>query len=62
MNIEEKKEKLINKEISVYDLSSEEVEKIKGSVKEELEKRKIELNNLNGKIKELKTKIDNWNN
>lgn len=62
MNIEEKKEKLINKEISVYDLSSEEVEKIKESVKEELEKRKIELNNLNGKIKELKTKIDNWNN
>ena len=62
MNIDEKREKLINKEISVSDLSSKEVEQIKNNVKIELEKKKIELNNLNCKIKELKTKIDNWAN
>ena len=62
MNIEEKKEKLIKKEISISDLNSNEVEVIKKSVKEELEKKRLELNNINLKIRNLKTKIDNWSN
>ena len=60
MNINEKKEKLINKEISISDLNSEEVEKIKESVKKELELKKQELDNLDKKIKEMKKKVDNW--
>ena len=52
MNINEKKEKLINREISISDLSSNEVEKIK----------KQELKSLNEKIKQMKLKIDNWAN
>ena len=62
MEIDEKKEKLINNELLISDLTSEEVEKIKKSLKIDLNSRKEELINLNKKIKEMKIKIDNWAN
>ena len=62
MSIEKKREKLLKKEISISDLSSSEVELMKKSVKNELNKKKVELNNLNLKIKAMKEKIDNWAN
>lgn len=62
MDVNKKKEKLINKEISVYDLSSKEVEEIKEIVEKELEDKKNDLNNLNKKIKDMKVRIDNWQN
>ena len=60
MDIKGKKNKLINKEILVSDLNSEEVEKIKKSIKKDLDLKKEELSDLNKKIKEMKKKIDNW--
>lgn len=62
MDINEKKEKLLNKEISVFDLSSEEVEQIKEDVQKDLKNKKNELVDLNKKIKSIKEKIDNWEN
>ena len=62
MDIKGKKNKLINKEILVSDLNSEEVEKIKKSIKKDLDLKKEELSDLNKKIKEMKKKIDNWAN
>lgn len=62
MDINEKKDKLLNKEISISDLTSDEVEKIKKSVKKDLEVKKEELNDINQKIKNIKIKIDNWSN
>ena len=43
MDIKGKKNKLINKEILVSDLNSEEVEKIKKSIKKDLDLKKEEL-------------------
>ena len=60
MNINEKKEKLINKEISISDLNSNEVEKIKKYIEEDLTLKKQELDSLNEKIKEMKNIVDNW--
>ncbi|MBR1539803.1 MAG: hypothetical protein IJ629_01240 [Clostridia bacterium] len=60
MNIKKKKEQLMKQEISVYDLTPEEVEKITKSVKKELTTTKEELVDLNKKIKAMKAKIDNW--
>lgn len=62
MDIKGKKNKLINKEILVSDLNSEEVEKIKKSMRKDLDLKKEELSDLNKKIKEMKKKIDNWAN
>ena len=62
MDIKGKKNKLLNKEILVSDLNSEEVEKIKKSIQKDLDLKKEELSNLNKKIKEMKKKIDNWAN
>lgn len=62
MNMNEKKEKLINQEISVFDLTNNEVKQLKDIVRNDLEKKKKELDNLNQKIKDMKTKIDNWAN
>lgn len=61
-SIDEKKQKLINKEISVSDLTVDEVEKLTKAVSQDLDDKKEELNNLNKKIKEMKVKIDNWSN
>lgn len=58
-NIEKKKEKLMNKEISVFDLTKKEVEQISQKVKEDLDEKKQELKDVNQKIKEIKVKIDN---
>ena len=58
--VEKKKEKLINQEISVFDLTQKEVIKIKDSVENELDLKKQELKDVNQKIKEIKTKIDNY--
>lgn len=62
MNIDEKKQKLINKEISVSDLSLEEVEYLKNQVRKELNEKKDDLNKLNKNIKAMKNRIDNWAN
>lgn len=62
MDIKGKKNKLLNKEILVSDLNSEEVEKIKKSIQKDLDLKKEELSDLNKKIKEMKKKIDNWAN
>ena len=62
MDINEKKEKLIRKEISIADLTSYEVEEIKENVKQDLISKKQELNDLNQKIKNIKGKIDNFAN
>ena len=62
MNIDEKKQKLINKEISVSDLSIEEVEYLKTQVRKELNEKKDDLNKLNKNIKAMKNRIDNWAN
>lgn len=62
MNIDEKKQKLINKEISVSDLSLEEVEYLKTQVRKELNEKKDDLNKLNKNIKAMKNRIDNWAN
>lgn len=62
MEISEKGKKLINKEISISDLSSKEVKDISKSIKKELELKKSELNNLNEQIKNMKKRIDNWAN
>ena len=61
MDINEKKEMLLNQEISIADLTLEEVEQIKEIVQKELKMKKQELDKINQKIKEMKLKIDNWN-
>lgn len=61
MDINEKKEKILNQEISIADLSLEEVEQIKELVQRDLKNKKQELNDVNQRIKEMKIKIDNWN-
>lgn len=61
MDINEKKEKILNQEISIADLSLEEVEQIKELVQRDLKNKKQELNDVNQRIKEVKIKIDNWN-
>lgn len=60
MSIKKRKEQLMKQEISVYDLTSEEVEKITKSVKKDLDAKKEELSQLNVKIKDMKRVIDNW--
>ena len=62
MNINEKKEKLLKKEINVSDLTSDEVNEIKKIVEKDLVSKKEELKNINIKIKQMKTTIDNWAN
>ena len=62
MDIDVKKEKLMNGEISIDDLAPEEIEQMKKIVKKEINSKKKELDKLNGKIKDMKTKIDNWSN
>ena len=52
------KAKLINQEISVLDIDFSEGELIKKSIKDDIEKRRKELLDLNTKIRELKMKID----
>ncbi len=60
MDIEERKEKLLKKEINISDLDSQEVETIKSSLKVDLASKREELKQINKKIREMKTKIDNW--
>ena len=61
-NINEKKEKLLNKEITVADLTSNEVNEIKEMIKKDLASKQKELSDLNKKIREIKVQIDNWAN
>ena len=57
-----KKEKLLNNEISVFDLTDEEILEMKKNVKKELVSEKEKLDKLNKRIKDMKVKIDNWAN
>ena len=62
MDINEKKEMLMKDELSVYDLTQEEVKKMKKIIKKDIDKKRIELNEINNKIRDMKIKIDNWSN
>lgn len=61
-DINEKKEALMEQKISVYDLELEEVKKIKATIQKDLKAKRQELDEINQKIKGMKTKIDNWSN
>lgn len=56
------KERLKNKEILVKDLSEEDVKILKKEFEEDIENHKKELEEINNRIKNIKVKIDNWNN
>lgn len=60
MNINEKKDKLIKNEISIFDLTDNEIEEIKAKLDNDIQKKKKELDTINKKIKNMKVKIDNW--
>ena len=62
MDMNSKKEKLLNNEISVFDLTDEEILEMKKNVKKELVSEKEKLDKLNKRIKDMKVKIDNWAN
>ena len=62
MDSKEILEKLIKKEISVTDLSSQEVKLAISDAKKMLKEKTKELEEINEEIKDLKKKIDNWEN
>ncbi|MBR2289596.1 MAG: hypothetical protein IJ867_03060 [Clostridia bacterium] len=62
MSLNSKKRMLINEEISVFDLTPEEVAKMKKSFEKDLQNKKQELKEINQKIRNMKTRIDNWAN
>jgi predicted translin family RNA/ssDNA-binding protein len=62
LNTDELKEKLLNGKIDIDSLSDEEVAIMNNEMKNELDFQHERLSNINKKIKEIKIKIDNWNN
>jgi predicted translin family RNA/ssDNA-binding protein len=62
LNTDELKEKLLNGKIDIDSLSDEEVAIMNNEMKNELDFQHERLSNINKKIKEIKVKIDNWNN
>jgi len=62
MDVREKKEKLWKQEISLVDLTTEEVEELKKSFQKDLRLKKQELNRINKDIRAMKSKIESWSN
>ena len=58
--IQELKEKLMNNQMTVLDLSNDEVKILKKEFKNDLDINYKNLEKINKKIKEIKVKIDNW--
>ena len=62
ISVKKKKEMLLNDEISVFDLKVKEIKKLKESFADDLEEKNQELAKLNQKIRDMKTRIDNYAN
>ena len=62
MNVKEKKEKLWEQQISIADLTTEEVEELKESFQKDLRLKKQELSRINRDIRAMKSRIDSWSN
>ena len=62
MNVKEKKEKLWEQQISIADLTTEEVEELKESFQKDLKLKKQELSRINRDIRAMKSRIDSWSN
>ena len=62
ISVKKKKEMLLNDEISVFDLKAKEIKKLKESFADDLEEKNQELATLNQKIRDMKTRIDNYAN
>ena len=62
ISVKKKKEMLLNDEISVFDLKVKEIKKLKESFADDLEEKNQELATLNQKIRDMKTRIDNYAN
>ncbi|MCI8309482.1 MAG: hypothetical protein HFJ45_04685 [Clostridia bacterium] len=58
--IQELKEKLMNNQMTVLDLSNDEVKILKKEFKNDLDINYKNLEKINKKIREIKVKIDNW--
>ena len=62
ISVKKKKEMLLKDEMSVFDLKQKEIKKIRESFEEDLEEKNQELSKLNQKIRDMKTRIDNYAN
>ena len=58
--IQELKEKLMNNQMTVLDLSNDEVKILKKEFKNDLDINYKNLEKINKKIREINVKIDNW--
>lgn len=61
-NIKRIKEELKKKKISVKDLSNEQVKLLKEEFEKDIESYIKELEEVNDRVRNIKFKIDNWNN